>query len=365
LAANVFSSGRLAGVACVCLALAGCATGSAPFGDMFASEKSAEASPRLKLAWAALQEREGKLTEAREGYTSVLKKDPKSVEAILGLARLDQLANRPEDAERRFRKALEIAPNSPEVHDAVGQFYADYQRWPEAVEQFRLAANAQPNEAIYRYHLAVALTKSGNPTEALAHFKVTVGEAEAHYNVGRILYDMGNVSASEEHFALAVMKNPQLEEARTWLEELRIERGGSKVMLSSGPAQDRSVPNAPASVSTPSGSTSSTQAVPNRPLPSVSAAQPVSGLPMLPAATPTRPAEEVQPAPASAGATRVSAVVTPNERQVLQAESRTPHSTVLGTRELTPMQREQMQNQRHAGGAPSFGGPPPYDPQPR
>jgi tetratricopeptide (TPR) repeat protein len=181
-------------------------------------------SQELQLSWARVQEKNGNPTLAREAYQKVLKDDPKSVDAILGVARLDQLAGRGEQAEQGYQRAIRLGPQSGAAWDALGEYYSSQERWQDAVQALTKAMQTSPDDKLFRYHLAVAMARSGNIEGAVPHFAQAVGPAEAHYNIGRILYDMGNVKASEEQFVLAMMKNPQLEAAQIWLDEIRNER---------------------------------------------------------------------------------------------------------------------------------------------
>lgn len=204
----------------------GCASVRGSKSDSFVgkkseSKKSGDVSSSTKLAWAQVQMREGQHSEARKTYQGILEKDPKCVGATLGLAQLDLLANRTQEAEKSFQKALKQAPDSPQVLDAVGQYYASTERYAEAISLFKKSIEIDPDQKKYRYHLAVAMAKSGRVNESMNYFVHAVGPAGAHYNVGRILYDQGKMEASEEQFIQALMKDPNLREAQEWLDEVR------------------------------------------------------------------------------------------------------------------------------------------------
>jgi Tfp pilus assembly protein PilF len=181
-------------------------------------------SPKLRLAYARMMEKQGNVAEARSAYTQLLAEDRRSVDALVGLARVDQLAGRTAEAEQGFLKAIKIAPKAAVAHAALGQFYADQQKWDQAVGAFQTAVQQAPSDNNHRHQLAVALARSGKIEQALPHFTKTVGEAEAHYNVGLLLHEKGDVAAAETHFLAAVTQNPQLSQAQYWLDEIRRER---------------------------------------------------------------------------------------------------------------------------------------------
>ena len=176
---------------------------------------------QLKVAYARWMEEYGRHEEARKHYGDVIESEPKNIDAILGLARLDQMRRRGDDAEKGFLKAVRLEPNSARTQLALGRFYASQQRWTDAVPPLRKALLTDPANQAYRYDLAVALAESGDIQAALPHFVETVGGAEAHYNVALILLNKGQKADAEQHLTLAVNKKPDFAEARKWLAEVR------------------------------------------------------------------------------------------------------------------------------------------------
>lgn len=199
------------------LALSGCAGG----GWSRLVGKKDQPSAKLTLAWAKLKEEEGKLTDARTGYEKVLAQQPNNVDAVLGMSRMNVKAQRMVDAEQGYDRALKLSPKSPAVLSEVGQFYAQQQRWDKAVPMLQEAQRIEPHEKNHQFVLGVALTKAGRTTEALPHFTDAVGEAAAHYNVGRLLIEAGKPTEAKEQFTLALAKDPTLSDAQYFLDEIR------------------------------------------------------------------------------------------------------------------------------------------------
>lgn len=176
---------------------------------------------RLDLRYAQWQERLGNVKEAREGYSRVLKTKPHSIDARLGIARLEQLAGNSAAAEEAYRQIAKDAAGDPQALDALAQFYVAEHRLPEAISTLQAAVKAAPDDTVCRYHLAVALAKAGDTARAFAEFSKTVDEAEAHYNVGYICYEEGRKDIAEREFLQAVTLRPDLKSAQTMLDELR------------------------------------------------------------------------------------------------------------------------------------------------
>jgi len=206
---------------------------------------------KLNLAYARLTEEQGDAAEARRRYELVLGEKPKSVDAILGLARLDQLAGHSHEAEQEFKQALRLQPNDPGVQHAIGQFYVSQQRWKEAIKSLNSAMMAAPNEPTYRYHLAVALARSGDLSGAMPHFTKTVGNAQAHYNIGYILYQQGHLDSAEQHFMQAVIKKPDLQQAQKMLNLVRREREDRLMLAGASVSQPASSNSSPSPHSVP------------------------------------------------------------------------------------------------------------------
>ncbi|HEY3968586.1 MAG TPA: tetratricopeptide repeat protein [Planctomycetaceae bacterium] len=235
------------GLICVCGIAVGCVTqeksqgsfttgGSGAYGTpakespvvaaKSANKKSQDysPSPQLKLASAAFLEQRGARDEARQRYEEVLAADAKSMDAVLGLARLDQVGGRNAEAETGFQRAVRMDNGSGRALDALGQFYVDQKRWNDAIATLQKASAAAPNDKTYRFHYAIALAKSGQINESIPLLQSTVEPAAVHYNIGLILHERGDLAGSEEQFSEALLQNPRLQPAQQWLADVRRER---------------------------------------------------------------------------------------------------------------------------------------------
>ncbi len=185
---------------------------------------------KLHLTYARWQEQLGNLIVARENYEKALGENNKSVDAVLGLARINHLSDRKLEAEQGFQKALRMAPNNPDALDAIGQFYISQDQLDKGTDYLKQAVLAAPTDDTYRFNLAVAYARKGEIESARSHFMQTVGNAEAHYNLGYILFEDGKLAQAKREFQQAVMKKPDLQKAQLMLEEVRLEEE-EQVML--------------------------------------------------------------------------------------------------------------------------------------
>jgi tetratricopeptide (TPR) repeat protein len=189
--------------------------------DQQKAERNLKDPASLHLAYGRFEEQVGQSAEARKSYEKALAENPHTVEAVLGLARLDQLADKPKEAEAGFQRALRIKPNDPAVMAACGQFYASQKRYPEAFRLLNSAIAAAPNVAIYKHQLAVAETRSGDINAGLAVFSQLVGPDKAHYNVAYLLSQEGRTDAAAQECRAALAINPKFEPARTMLDQMQ------------------------------------------------------------------------------------------------------------------------------------------------
>jgi tetratricopeptide (TPR) repeat protein len=189
--------------------------------DQAKAERSLKDPASLHLAYGRFEEQVGQSGEARKSYEKALNENPQSIEAVLGLARLDQLADKPKEAEAGFQRALRMKPRDPVVQAACGQFYASQKRWPDAFQHLNLAIAAAPNVPIYKHQLGVAETRSGDINAGLAAFGQLVGPEKAHYNVAYLLEQDGKAESAAQQCRAALAINPKFEPARVMLDQLQ------------------------------------------------------------------------------------------------------------------------------------------------
>ena len=122
----------------------------------------AQSRPRSLLAVA--QDRSGDQEAAARSFEGVLHLDPNDLTANRYLADLDLRRGKPAEAEARFRHALEIRPDAPEILQGLAQSL-EAQNKPEAAD-------------VYRKYLAVNPEDSGARAR-LIHLLLNVQEYDA------------------------------------------------------------------------------------------------------------------------------------------------------------------------------------------
>ena len=129
-----------------------------------------------------LYRRRAKLDKAVKMFESALERKPDSIAALVALADTHLLANRLDQAETWFKKALELDASCAAAMAGRGKIAASRRDFTAAVEHFEAALKAQPNADAIHYSLAMAYRSLGNREEAAAHLekrgKVAAGVAD-------------------------------------------------------------------------------------------------------------------------------------------------------------------------------------------
>ena len=101
-------------------------------------------------------------------------------------------------AERAYRRGLEIAPDDPELRNALGWTLFQDGRTAEAVAEYERALTANPDNAKAHNNLALALVERGQLEEAAGHFRRSLElrpKAEIYSDLG---FTMARLGKSDE-----------------------------------------------------------------------------------------------------------------------------------------------------------------------
>lgn len=120
-----------------------------------------------------------------------------TVAAVLGEATKHHQAGRFEDAERLYRDVLRTVPNHPDALHQLGALAIQFQKHDVAIEHITRAISWNPEQADYRYHLALAYHEQGNLATAIMHYREAVRldetKAAAWNNLGNVFRSEGRV----------------------------------------------------------------------------------------------------------------------------------------------------------------------------
>jgi tetratricopeptide (TPR) repeat protein len=164
--------------------------------------------------------REALLDQARQGYQKALQQDPKNKAAILGLARYYTRVGEQEKAVEQYRKYFAANPKDGKVAHEVAMAHAQWKDWAGAVAWCEFALKTDPENLSFRKTMAFCLARGGRWEEAFQVMCQVMPEAQARYNIARVLEHQNNPEASRMQLQLAVQADPTFAPARDFLAAL-------------------------------------------------------------------------------------------------------------------------------------------------
>lgn len=181
---------RAAWLALLAAALAGCmSTGNG--GRPVDPVAAADANVKLGVAYMA----QGKLADAKEKLERAESQNPKSPEAQFALAELYARLDQPKDAERRYRNAINLAPDKLEIVNGYAAF---------------LCSSGEVDRGIVEF-------------ERLVNNPLYGRQAVAATNAGICLRDNKRLGDSVRYFEMALAKQPDYVDAVIYLADVQIQ----------------------------------------------------------------------------------------------------------------------------------------------
>jgi Tfp pilus assembly protein PilF len=126
---------------------------------------------QVRVNLISLYGRTGNPAKAQEQFESAIRLNPGRSDAWYnyGVLLLHERASFAE-AERAFRRAVEINPDHAESHDHLGMLYEQQGRLDDAAVEFRHAVAAKPDYPAARFHLGRILVNQQKYDEAIRQF---------------------------------------------------------------------------------------------------------------------------------------------------------------------------------------------------
>ena len=208
--------------------VAGCRTAE----NRFAAEAvrarpagSAEAAPAgpldLELSLARTLERDGDLVRATAAYRRILERHPDQPAATHRLAVVLDRSQRFEESGPLFERAVDLAPENPELLCDYAYSLYSQNRCREAEDLLRRSLAVAPDHRRSHSHLGLVLARTGRRDEALRSFHAAgCSAAEAHENVGLVLSLDGRFAEARTEYLAALEVAPSSGSSRTRLQEL-------------------------------------------------------------------------------------------------------------------------------------------------
>jgi tetratricopeptide (TPR) repeat protein len=158
--------------------------------------------------------------DARKMYVKALELDPKYLPAYLALARLYESVGDHAHAVETYQGGLKKHPKEAAVWAELAMCHARAREWDANLACMRKAVELDPDNRQYNKTLGFCLARTGHYDEGFACLKKTMGEAQAHYDLARMLLHLEQDAEGKRHLELAVQADPRLRPAQELLAEL-------------------------------------------------------------------------------------------------------------------------------------------------
>jgi Tetratricopeptide repeat len=155
--------------------------------------------------------------EARSNYLRAIEINPNYVPAYLKLARLQQGTHDMAAALETYQKALEVTPKDSTIWYELGMCQARQKQFAEAVASFKKACKLHPDDKTYQETLGYTLARAGRWAESLTELTAIVGDARAHFMLGRMLQHLEQPEQARQYVAAALSRDPNLPGGRDLL----------------------------------------------------------------------------------------------------------------------------------------------------
>jgi len=131
---------------------------------------------------------------------------------------------------RELLKTLELDPELPEAHNALGLVYHSLKHLDEGLEHYNKAVELRPKFSEAHNNRGILLVDLGRYQEAIESFKVAVGDilyrtpSLAEGNMGWAYYKNGEAPQGIKHIRNAVATNPKFCRGYEWLTRIALEQ---------------------------------------------------------------------------------------------------------------------------------------------
>ncbi len=160
---------------------------------------------------------EGQRDAAITAITDAIRADPRQPLYHFNLARMNEEAERHDQAIAFYRRAIALHPHYTEALNNLGAVLRATSNFPEAVIAFRRAIAADQNFAFAHHNLGCVLAALGQIEEAIAHLRTATRLApnypEAHFNLGAAYCQGEHFAHAAAAFTAALALKPDWPEA--------------------------------------------------------------------------------------------------------------------------------------------------------
>jgi tetratricopeptide (TPR) repeat protein len=192
-------------------------------------------TPAQMIAVGLSHHQSGRFGEAKEMYMQVLTAEPENFDALHLLGVLAHQVGKNELAVDLIERAVRQTENAVAFNN-LGEAYKGLKRLDEAERCYRKALELNPGFAEVCSNLGNALKELGRGEEAVQVYRQALAINPkftlVHYNLANVLQDLGELDEAETCLVQALALNPDNVDAAAGLSKLRLLRGDYEQGLS-------------------------------------------------------------------------------------------------------------------------------------
>ena len=174
--------------------------------------------PQAQLMLATSYAELGRTREAKAQFDLVLKDDPQSIQALIGMANVLQEQGQTEDVIALGKRTLALDARNAQAHTLLGEVYAARKEPALALPYFEKAVEIQPKLTRNRLNLAGSLTEVKEYGRAETLLKGIVEEYPrfpfAQHNLGLLYEGQGRLAQAKSAYGAEVSAHPGHYKAR-------------------------------------------------------------------------------------------------------------------------------------------------------
>ncbi len=171
-----------------------------------------ETSPGVFEALGELYRKSGQLDKAERNFRSALVLAPNSVAAMLGLGKTLARKGEAEEAENYLLQAVELDPGYWHAHTALGGFYFNRGEAGKAIPMYRRVTLLAPDYVIGHNNLGAAYMLTGDFDRAVQAFDEALAlgpDRNAYSNAGTGKYFLREFDAAARRYRSAIELSPE------------------------------------------------------------------------------------------------------------------------------------------------------------
>jgi len=164
-------------------------------------------------------------------FEEALKRRPAAIEPIMQIATIKASQGKSEEARRRVVRQIELAPQSPFLHNLLGQLWAGEKNYGQAEQEYKKAIEMDSSLSQAYLNLAGTYLRMGKQDQAVREYEAVLAKnpnsIQAHMVLGMIHESQKELDKAHTHYEAILKLNPRFAPAANNLAWIISEQGGN------------------------------------------------------------------------------------------------------------------------------------------